>query len=126
MKLVAIIAIIALFWSVYVYLKNKNAEGRRVSIKPIRANSNLAKFGNLEVTLGKMITKKRDGHWFPVTLDNEVNVSGETFDFLMVKVKSQDDKINRKKGVVCHIEAGHTDNPSKRFFIDWGSVKRID
>ena len=121
MKLLLVLLIIGAIWIGYKQLKAKKLVGRKAEIRPFRQNSRLSPFGTITVTL-KEVQKKGDEIWFVCPADHEHTVGNITFDYVMLRAKSDNDDLNLKKPVVCYIHLGSSKNLANPEFIDWGLV----
>ena len=122
MKIAIVILIISALWIGYKLLMANQVKGRKAEIRPFRRESKLKPLGVLTVTLDK-IQRRDDGIWFVCPLDKEYSLGKFTFDYVKIKAKSVDDNFNRKKAVIAHVLAGHTQKSELPKFIDLGVVK---
>jgi hypothetical protein len=121
-RIIIIIAILTALWIGYKMLKAGKVKGRKAEVSPFRQNSRLAPLGTITVTLNE-IQRKGEDIWFVCPLETEHALGELTFDYIMLKAKSDDDDLNTKKPVVAYVMAGHSKNVTPPQFIDWGLVK---
>lgn len=122
MKLFLIISFIgSLIWYLYNYYTSKVVLGRKVIIKPFRVQSVLKQVGEIESCLKELHREHNDDvFWFILPLKEPLKIGTETYSCLLIKPKSVDDKINKRKPVVVHVRGSNIFTPSKSVFIDWG------
>ena len=125
LEFVVVLICIIVFIGFLTSLKG-NKVGKNVIIKALKSDSPITVFKDKKFNISSKIKKTRKDVWYSIMLDEEVSISGKNFDFILIKVKSVDDKLNKRKGVVCHLEAGHSSKPAELFFIDWAFVRLVE
>ncbi|MFT7611471.1 MAG: hypothetical protein ACI9J3_000416 [Parvicellaceae bacterium] len=118
-----VIGIIVLAYFLWKYFKAKDVIGKKLLIKPIKKNSNLSYFMQVDLIVDAVKREGREEVWLRVKLPQEVVIGKYKFDFVLVKPRKEDDNVNRKNAVVCYFKAGYSHDPEKLTFIDWASVK---
>lgn len=100
------------FFIGYRLLKMYDLIGKKVSIKPIKADSHLK---SIEGEITAVINRNKDGKWLKVAFVEEGN-SG--LQYVMIKPKGEE-RFSRKASILAFVnECGERTN-----FIDWGKVK---
>jgi hypothetical protein len=100
------------FFMGYRILKMYDLIGKKVSIKPIKTDSNLR---SIEGEIVEIINRNKDGKWLKVGF--MANDSKET-NYVMIKPKGEE-RFSRKNSIFAYVnECGERTN-----FIDWGKVK---
>ena len=100
------------FFLGYRILKMYDMIGKKVSIKPIKAESNLKA---IEGEIVGVINRNKDGKWMKVEyFTNEINEK----QYVMIKPKGEE-RFSRKSSIFAFVnQCGDQTN-----FIDWGKVK---
>lgn len=96
----------------YRILRIYDVVGKKISIKPIKVDSNLEP---IEGEIIEVLDRDKQGKWFKVAY--VTNASSEQ-NFVMIKPKG-DERLSRKNSILALVNACG----EKTHFIDWGKVK---
>ncbi len=100
------------FFIGYRILKMSDLIGKKVSIRPIKTDSNLK---SIDGEITEIIKTNKDGKWLKVTYFEDGNSEQK---FVMIKPKGEE-RFSRKTSIFAFVnEFGERTN-----FIDWGKVK---
>lgn len=116
------VGLLVVGWIIYKSIMARNIKGASLEIKPFRKNSPIAHFTHLELTVDKTMNPTPQQIWFYCGLMDMQKVGNEEFDYVLIRAKSEDDNINRKKPVVCYFKIGNNKTGSEKF-VDWAWIK---
>ena len=91
-------------------LKMYDLIGKTVSVKPIKAESNLV---SMEGEIVEIIKNNKDGNWYKVNLGEQSDLKS-----ILIKPKGPE-RFSSKKSILAFVKEGE----GTKSFIDWGKVK---